>query len=161
MINKIEIIVHRIKESFDGRPWYGESLILKLNKIDCRLVNMTVPGSNNSIANTVQHLINWRVFTIEKINSNKAYDITMNSVSDWTKININTQSEWIKLLNKLISTQNKIIELLEGQMKNTSLDNQVSGKDYSFEYLLNGIIQHDIYHSGQIGLLHAQLINRK
>lgn len=85
----------------------------------------------------------------------------MNSISDWTKININTVSDWIELLNKLISTQNKIIELLEEQMINNSLEYKVSGKDYSFEYLLNGIIQHDIYHSGQIGLLHSQLKNKR
>lgn len=157
MINRIEIIVHRIKESFDGNPWGGESLIYKLNKIDYRFVNITVANSNSSIAGIVQHLINWRIFTIEKMNNNETYDIEMNSINDWTKININAESEWIKVLDKLISTQNTIIELLEGQMINISLDYKVSGKDYSFEYLLNGIIQHDIYHSGQIGLLHAQL----
>jgi len=161
MINKIEIIVYKMKESFDGNPWVGESLLHKLNKLDYRFSNMTAANSNHSIAMIVQHLINWRVFAIEKINNNEAYDITMNSTGDWTKININTQSEWINLLDKLISTQNKIIELLEGQMINISLDYKVSGKDYSFDYLLNGIIQHDIYHSGQIGLLYAQLINRK
>ena len=162
MSNKIEMLVHTIKESFNGRnPWFGDSLINKLNKIDYRIVNITLTDSNNSIAMIIQHLINWRVFAIEKMNKNQAFDIKINSTNDWTKINIDSETEWTELLSKLISTQNKIIALLEELMVNNHLNDKVSGKDYSFEHLINGIIQHDIYHLGQIGLLHKQIKNNE
>lgn len=159
MSNKIEELVHKLKESFKGKPWFGDSLINKLYRIDYRLVNRTLPDSKNSIAMIIQHIINWRVFVIEKMLRNEAFEIEKNSSKDWTEIVINTELEWEKLLSKLISTQNKIIETLEEQMINEYLNNKVPGHNYSFEYLLNGIIQHDIYHSGQIGLLFTEIGN--
>jgi len=58
MSNKIEILVHTIKETFNGNPWFGDSLINKLSKINYRIVNVTLTDSNNSIAMIVQHIIN-------------------------------------------------------------------------------------------------------
>lgn len=156
MRNKIEELVNTFKESFNGNPWFGDSLMKILNRIDHRVVNSTLTDSNNSIAAIVQHIINWRVFALEKMHKNDAFEIEMNSNKDWTETNINTELEWGELLNKLISTQKKIIETLEEQVSKDYLNEKVSGHDYCFEYLLNGIIQHDIYHLGQIGILHSQ-----
>ena len=157
MNNKIEKLVHTLKQSYNGYPWYGDSLIKKMSTVNFNIVNKTLPNSNNSIATIIQHMINWRVFVIEKMIGNQTIDINIVSKKDWANIIINTELEWTVLIKKLSSTQNKIIEILEEQMVNTDLNNKVTGEDYSLEYLLNGIIQHDIYHAGQIGLLHAHL----
>jgi len=161
MANKIQRLVIKLKESFKGKPWFGDSLINKLNKIDFQDANIIVTDSSKSIAMIIQHLINWRLFVIEKLKGNESYTITINSNNDWCEIKIGNESEWIELLNRLIFTQAEIIKILEEQMINSQLENIVSGETYSFESLLIGIIQHDIYHSGQIGLLFSQIEIRK
>ncbi|RKE98127.1 DinB family protein [Ichthyenterobacterium magnum] len=157
MVNKIQKLVLKLKESFKGKPWFGDSLIHKLNKINYQDANIVVTDSSKSIAMIIQHLINWRVFVIEKLKRNESYAIIINSNCDWSEIKIESELEWTKLLNKLIFTQAEIIKILEDQMINNQLENIVPGESYSFESLLIGIIHHDIYHSGQIGLLFAQL----
>jgi uncharacterized damage-inducible protein DinB len=53
---------------------------------------------------------------------------------------------------KLEETQDEILKIMD-VMDDEALNTQTLGRTYNLEYLLNGIIQHDIYHLGQIGIL--------
>ena len=150
-------LIKKLNNTFQESPWQGESILTQLKKIELQYVNETLSNSKNSIAILIQHLINWRVFAIEKLNNNEAFNIEMNSEADWKKISITTKIEWNALLNELTSTQNQILDILENQKNDAFLTNKTLGKDYSFEFLIEGIIQHDLYHLGQIGLLHSYL----
>ncbi len=156
MNTKIKKIITTLTTSFEGEPWFGDSLMTKLHSIDDTLVNHTLPNSKNSIAILVQHLINWRRFTIEKLNNNASFDIKMNSEEDWTRITIKTKPEWIALIDTLTSTQKELIEILK-QQNDDFLERLTPGRVYNFEFLIEGIIQHDIYHHGQIGFLYSQI----
>ncbi|KAA5827357.1 DinB family protein [Algibacter amylolyticus] len=155
MNSRILQLVESLNNTFQGNPWYGDSLMFQLKNIDIKLVNKTLPNSKNSIANLIQHVINWRVFAIEKLQGNEAFDIEMNSEADWKLITIKSQKEWKVLLNELTSTQNKIIEILKLQKNDAFLEQKTIGKTYSLKFLIEGVVQHDLYHLGQIGLLNA------
>ena len=58
---------------------------------------------------------------------------------------------WDALLDELKATQRALIELLENQ-KDEFLGSQYQ-PGYSYEFLIEGTIQHDYYHLGQIGLV--------
>lgn len=155
MIPEILKQIERLNNTFYGSPWYGESLITQLKKIEVQHVNTTLPNSKNSIAILIQHLINWRVFVIEKLNGNEAFDIEMNSEADWKIITIENKTQWDDLLNELIATQNQIIDILKYQKEDAYLTNKTLGKTYTLGFLVEGVIQHDLYHLGQIGLLNS------
>lgn len=155
MNSRILHLIESLNNTFQGNPWYGDSLMHQLKYIDIQLVNKTLKNSKNSIAILIQHLINWRIFAIEKLNKNEAFDIEMNSKDDWKIITIKTQDEWDALLNELIATQNQIIDILKHQKSDTFLAQKTRGKTYTLEFLVEGVIQHDLYHLGQIGLLNA------
>jgi len=149
---KVQSLIYKLNEVFEGEPWFGDSLMSRLNEIDYKLVNKKLTNSN-SIAILVQHLINWRIFAVEKLEGNESFDIELNSEKDWTNIVIKSKKEWDELLDQLIATQNKMIDILKQQENDFFLSQMVSGRAHSFEYLIEGIIQHDIYHFGQIELL--------
>lgn len=154
MNQRIEKLTASLEESFQGEPWLGESVMSKLKSIDWQFVNVQLPGSANSIAILVQHILNWRQLAIEKLNGNLAYDIEMNSQEDWTTVVIQSSSEWDQLLGSLQDSQSQILAKLRAQTDDQFLDTITSGRSYSFEYLLEGIVQHDLYHLGQVGLLY-------
>ncbi len=97
---------------------------------------------------------------LEKLEGNYLFVIEMNSDEDWTEITIKNKSEWDILLNNLTTTQKKIIEILKRQKDDKFLNSITPKREYNFKYLINGIIQHDIYHSGQIGLLYSYIIKQ-
>jgi uncharacterized damage-inducible protein DinB len=152
MSNEVRILIKNLEEEFKGNPWYGGSLIEKLNSIDFTITNFAPTPSKNSVARLVQHIINWRIFTIKKLKGDVDFDIKLNDASDWSDIHIDTKSDWKNLIERLKDTQKEIIKLLVDK-PDDFLTTKVPGKKYNYRFLIDGIAQHDIYHFGQIVLV--------
>jgi hypothetical protein len=57
----------------------------------------------------------------------------------------------------LKATHNKIIDLLKHKKDDNFLGDIVPLRKYNFRFLLNGLIQHNIYHLGQVAYLKKML----
>lgn len=139
-----------------GSPWYGESVMEKLERLDYQMVNKVPTGLSNSIARLVKHMISWRQFAIEKLKGNDAYDIRLNTPDDWPEVNIQTEEQWRHLLQELHATQDQLFSQLRARNEE-DLEQPCHGKSYSLGFLVDGILQHDVYHLGQIALLDKML----
>lgn len=153
MTRQLEYIIHDIKQCFDGKPWYGISVWEKLDSISWEIVNDKKYGAK-TIAVLVQHIINWRIFVLQKLDGNADYDLVIDGPADWTEIHIKNQQEWDALKLSLRQTQNELLEKLSNA-SNDLLEKRVPGKEYTFLPILTSISQHDIYHLGQIAMLNA------
>jgi len=153
MCNELEVIINNLKDSFDGKPWYGNSVMHTLRSIPWQIANNKTYGSK-SIAILVQHIISWRIFVLKRLEGDVNYDIIIDGENDWDEIHINNQEEWHSLIMKLQNTQDNLLHMLSKQT-NAILQQQVTGKDYNFGPILTSIAQHDIYHLGQIAMLNA------
>lgn len=153
MARQIEYIIHDLKQCFDGKPWYGISVWEKIDSISWEIVNEK-RYSPKTIAVLLQHIINWRIFVLQKLEGNAEYDLLIDSPADWTEIHIQSQQEWDALKLRLRQTQNELLEKLSSA-PNALLNSQVPGKEYTFLPILTSISQHDIYHLGQIAMLNA------
>ncbi|WP_282159626.1 DinB family protein [Ulvibacterium marinum] len=151
--HKIATIVHDLEECFDGRPWYGDSLMGKLDSLDWQYVNERRYGKK-SIAVLVQHILNWRVFVLKKLEGDLDYDLIIDGPNDWTEVNITTKEEWEGLKSELKQTQEDILGILSNSSDDL-LEKKVPGKKYTFGNVLPSIAQHDIYHLGQIAMLYT------
>ena len=149
----IEDCTTQMEELFEGEPWFGPALIDSLQKIPVNFWNQKTKNQKHSIAELVWHMMDWRQFVIEKLKENLSYTIEMNSEADWRKnALVNDDEDKRQIIDALIQSQEEIIELLNDK-PDSWLQEFVSGKDYKNEYMIQGLIQHDIYHLGQINLL--------
>jgi len=153
MRTNLEYIIKDLKECFDGKPWYGDSVMKKLDGIDWRVVNDKVYGEK-TIAVLLQHMINWRIFVLKKLEGDVAYDIIIDQLNDWTVTTVNNEQEWQALLNMIRSNQEKILKHLV-KCDDDLLNETVPGKKYKFGPILRSLHQHDIYHLGQIAMLNS------
>ena len=154
MKSQLRPIIENLIECFDGKPWYGVSVMEKLEAISWDCINEKKYG-NKSIAVLVQHIINWRIFVLKKLEGDANYNIEMDGDMDWTSVHIKNQDEWEGLKQQLIETQTKILSILNA-VDDVILLKQVPGKDYTFTPILTSIAQHDIYHLGQIAMLNSE-----
>jgi len=161
MKNRTNKIIRSLSEVFEGASWYGESVMRKLENVPYLIGYKTCNFDSHSVAQIMGHLIAWKTFAVEKLKSNRDFDIEIDSEDDWPKIEVHSPQEWEELKRKLVSAQSRIYEVLIAKKDDTFLSEKVSGKNYNFGYMLNGIIQHDIYHLGQIGLIESQLKRKK
>ncbi|MGZ5285714.1 MAG: hypothetical protein ACXWB9_00950, partial [Flavisolibacter sp.] len=78
---------------------------------------------------------------------------------DWRVLDHSDRSLWQKGLHEFESLQNELAGLVE-KFPEAKLSQTVRGRTYDFRHLLNGIVQHDIYHIGQIAYLKKILENK-
>ena len=156
MKNRIEHLIASLSEIFEGTPWYGDSVMKKLENLPHSIGYKTCIPQSHNVSEIVGHLLAWKKFAYEKLKDNKDYDIKLNSEMDWPAISINTSKEWEEFKRELVSCQSGIYEELRTK-PDDFLDENVPGRNYSFDFLLYGLIQHDIYHLGQIGLIQSQI----
>ena len=153
---QISEIIEELSAAFKGEPWYGISLMEKLNQITVDEAVASIPDYPKTIARFVKHLLAWREFVIKKLEGEALFKIEMNTESDWPAVEIKSDSDWKNLLSELEASQRKILELLANQ-SNDLLRANVPGENYNYRYMLRGLIEHDTYHLGQISLLHSIL----
>lgn len=153
MSSQLETIASNLVEVFNGAPWYGKSVIEKLNEIPWSIVNEKTYGTK-TIAVLIQHMINWRIFVLKKLGGDLKFNIVIDGENDWDAVHISNSEEWEALKAKLQTTQDNLLQKLS-QETDAILQKKVPGKDYAFGPILTSIAQHDIYHLGQIAMLNA------
>ena len=133
--------------------WYGPSLAELLAQISPELATTApVPGSH-SISELLQHLLLWN----ERVRNSS----DSNSLPRWQP-----EKEWAEPpipWNELVSRWSLSRELLEEKIRNFPIEDlakQVPGRDYPYETMLHGIVEHAIYHSGQIAMVLSMLRSR-
>jgi uncharacterized damage-inducible protein DinB len=133
--------------------WYGPSLAELLTQISPELATTTpVPGAH-SISELLQHLLLWN----ERIRNTCDGD----SLPRWQP-----EKDWAEppiAWNQLVSRWNQSRELLEEKIRNLPIEDltkQVPGRNYPYETMLQGIVEHTIYHSGQIAMVLRMLRSR-
>lgn len=154
MKERVQQFANELQSIYDGKPWYGKSLSEILRSIDVEQALRQQEGSH-SIMQILLHIIVWRRYVLEKLRGNKDYYVQVDGESDWIQ-QPQTADDWKNALEELETIQSQLVlelsakedafldELVPTVQPNTSLN---------VAMLLNGLIQHDVYHAGQIALL--------
>lgn len=151
MNNEINRLQIRFQTIYNGHPWYGESV----GKV---LLEMTIkqaffkPSSAHSIAEILAHLISWRVFLQKRLAGDERFDVNRDTTFRWEAYGDSPEQVWEKLLLEFDRNQKAVLELIT-RLQPEKLDEQVPGRTYTFRDLIEGVLQHDLYHLGQIVLL--------
>lgn len=146
-MTEIERIANSIKQTYDGDAWHGPSLKEVLSKISQEQCAARI-GNSHSIIELVLHMVAWRNFTIKKLNGDENYDVSEAE-------NFPKSADWQKALALLDQSQNDLLAAL-ANFNDAKLSDVVPMRNYSFNKLLHGIVEHDIYHQGQITMIIKQ-----
>ena len=151
MKSRIEKLVFQFDNVFNGTPYYGDSIKKIIDQLDPTQANNSI-NEGHSIAQIIKHMIAWRQYAIEHLKGNEEYDIVLGSDVDWAKTIVSSPSEWNELKEEFEQSHKSLVELLK-QKEDNWLSTKLPGKVFSYNFMLKGIIQHDLYHIGQVNLL--------
>ncbi|SRR6266851_1465089 len=152
-MNKPQRIADSYRAATVKGAWYGPSLAEILAEISPELATTPpVPGAH-SVAELLQHLLLWN-------------ERTRNTSDSHPMPRWEPKKEWAELpipWNELVTRWNQSRDLLEEKIRNFTIEDlakQVPGRNYHYETLLHGTVQHAIYHSGQIAMVLSMLRSR-
>lgn len=147
---KISAYIEQYQTVHDGEPWFGESLKTILDDITPEEAIARGPGKSN-IIRLVWHCIKWRQSLIERLRGTPNYHARMEDPDNWLSFDDPKMRDWAGALDRFEAQFEEIIRLLEHQ-QDTLLDKEFQpGRTY--QTLIEGVLQHDIYHFGQISML--------
>ncbi|TDQ27523.1 DinB family protein [Tenacibaculum caenipelagi] len=159
MNNKlITNVISQLKNNLDGNNWLDENFKKKLKTVTETNAFIRPIPEVHSIAELVAHILIWRVEGIKKLQGIKS-KVTMDSPENWRTNDELKKIGWKKLKEELFNSQTALIKLLEDKSDDFLEDNDYAS-GYSYKYLVDGLIHHDIYHMGQIGTT-LKLLNKK
>lgn len=163
MTCRIENIINQLKEVQSGKLWIGSTFDSKLNQVDKNVVFVRPIENLHSIAEIISHLTLWRKETILKIQTGKG------SKTDDCKENWLTNDElkivgWDKIKSEYDRTLVELIDLLNSKedefLSELYYDTDFKG-DFEYSFVINGMLHHDIYHLGQLGIIIKYLKKNK
>ena len=153
MKKRVNLFINKYDKVYKGSPWYGNSLMSILNKVDPGKVFVKPSGKKtNSIAEITAHIIGWREFLLSRLSEKHEFKLTQKDTFNWKRIDKNEKTAWKNLLREMDVVQNEIIKILNNS-DDDILNLKVRDRKFKIKYLLDGVIQHDIYHIGQIAAL--------
>jgi uncharacterized damage-inducible protein DinB len=147
MNKEIQSIITNLEKVNTGQPWYGRAVYEMLDEIDPAIVYKK-PNKQHSLAELLYHMITWADFTLHRLKGDKEKDMAVFEELDWREIDPKIHT-WKKGLAEFKAIHKEIIELLN-EKDDAFLKEMVDYRKYNFRFLLNGLIQHNIYHIGQV-----------
>ncbi len=144
----------------EGDPWYGPN-------IDTVLANVTttdamahpIPDAH-SIWEITLHLTSW----VDEVRRRLALGFwQVPEGGDWPAPDARGPAQWTAAVNRLIEAHGELVAELS-RFPESRLDellggtrDQALGSGQTYRQMLHGLLQHDVYHLGQISLLKRAL----
>ena len=151
MNTEILQISEQLKDAYQGDPWFGRSAKALLDDVNESTAFEKLSGQH-SIVELLWHMITWREFTISRLLKDGSQTLSYFEENDWRELDHSDHTLWQKGLKRLDETQAELIAAIEKQTDDL-LQQTVAERKYNFRKLLHGLIQHDIYHLGQIAYI--------
>jgi uncharacterized damage-inducible protein DinB len=149
-LTEIERIVDQLRRAFDGRAWHGPPLVPLLSDVDAEHAMARPLEERHTIWELVLHINAWR----DKVRRVLGGEVmgSLPDEEDWPPVYDTSEEAWAKAVEELKRVHDELIEAVSG-FSESQLDETVPGASYSFYNMLHGLVQHDLYHAGQIAIL--------
>ncbi|HRI78995.1 MAG TPA: DinB family protein [Cyclobacteriaceae bacterium] len=150
MTSETERIARLLEKTFDRQPWYGSSVMEILQKVSPE-ARATRTGKSHTIIELVLHMTSWRKFVIHRLRGDDAFQVSED-------LNFPKAGAWEDAVAELKATQAELIAAIKS-FPEERLGELVPSSSFKYTYytLLHGIIQHDVYHIGQIAFINSGL----
>lgn len=151
---EVQHLVWQLEEVYEAEPWHGKGVKAILDWVDADIV-FEKPAGQHTILELVWHMLNWKEFALNRLlKSDK--DLQHFEESDWRELDHANKALWPEGLDRFWKAHSQFMEVLKAQ-DDKLLDQIVQGRKYNYRKLLNGIRDHDVYHSGQIAYINKLL----
>lgn len=149
-MSEIERIVDQMRRAFEGRAWHGPALWEILADVDSRQAFATPLTGAHSIWEIVNHITVWDSVVRRRIKGEIINNVT--PAEDWPAVKDSSEAAWQQTLTRLERGNQELRDTI-ATLTDEHLKEIVLGQTYNFYHMLHGVVQHDLYHAGQIAVL--------
>ena len=152
-MTEVNRILDQMDRAFSGEAWHGPDLQQLLEGVSADDASKhPVPGAH-SIWELVSHIAAWNTIVQQK---SKGEAVNVTAEQDWPPVWEASEVAWKRSLENLAESRTRLRDYVK-TVRDDQLDEKVLRENYSQYVLLHGLVQHDLYHAGQIAVLKKAL----
>ena len=148
-------IADQLRRAFQGQAWHGPSLRELLTNVNAEQANARPVKSAHSIWELVLHIDIWAKAALESV-AGVPLPKLYGTEKDWPPVGDSSAGAWQAATDRMFRTATELAQAIEG-FADERLTDIVPGRQYDFYYLFHGIVQHSLYHGGQIAIVKKAL----
>ena len=145
----VERTIEELNRSWNGDPWYGPSLRPLLDGISEEQARAHPVRNAHSILELVAHVAYWMDMTVKRL---EGFTGEAPPEHDWRDV---AKLSWPQAVKELESRYAALLDRVA--RLNDEIMNRIARKNLTTYAMLTGLIEHNVYHAGQIALLKKAL----
>jgi len=149
-------LADQIRRAFAGDAWHGDSVLELLANVDAAQAAMRPVKNAHTIWELVLHIAAWDDAVLRRTSGKP---VTLTDEENFPPVKDTSEGAWRKAIEHMKSKHDALIKGVAA-FSDADLSKQVPGKSgdhYNFYYMFSGVVQHELYHAGQIALLKKML----
>jgi uncharacterized damage-inducible protein DinB len=155
-MNERDRLVDQFVREIGGQPWHGPSLANILDGISAAQAARKPSPDAHSIWEIVLHMTGWKREVVRRAEGNPAGEPAL---GDWPPAGEVSEARWAEARADSLRAHEELVDLVR-RLSDEQLSAKVKGDKtasigagLSVKATLYGLLQHDVYHAGQIALL--------
>ena len=149
-MSEIQRLLDQMQRAFSGEAWHGPAVQELLAKIPAAHAAAKPLPNAHSIWEIVLHIAVWKSIVRRRLAGEVVADVPPEQ--DWPAVRSEDEAAWVAAQKELKQAHQELLAAV-AQCSEARLAELVPGQKMSIYVMLHGIVQHDLYHAGQIALL--------
>jgi len=154
-MTEIDRILDQLKRAYEGPAWHGPSVKEVLNGVTAERAHQRPLAGAHTIWELVHHIAVWEDVGRRRLEGDPA-EVPISSPEDWPPADDATDAAWEKAKTALERGHQALVEAIS-RVPESRLDEPILEGKSTVYVTLHGVIQHDLYHAGQIAILKKAL----
>ena len=153
-MSELERIADQLERAYRGEAWHGPSTREVLDGVDADAASARPVSNAHTIRELVVHVVVWEQEALARLAGKGRDDLPPEE--DWPA----GAAAWADLLDELDAAHERLtsaIAELSAEPGDDALGKTVVGSPGTVYHLLHGVIQHNLYHAGQMAILKKAL----
>jgi uncharacterized damage-inducible protein DinB len=145
-------IADQLRRAFDGEAWHGDSVLEILSGVTAAQAAARPIARAHTIWELTLHIAAWDGAVLRRMGGAA---VELSDAENFPRVTDAGDAAWRAAVAQLRRVHEQLIAAVVA-LPDSRLDDIVPGKEgshYTFYYMLHGVVQHELYHAGQIALL--------
>ena len=142
-------LADQLRRAFSGPAWHGPALLQLLKDVDAKTAAARPLANAHSIWELVLHIAAWDGAVLRRLGGKRA---RLTDKQNFPPVPEATEAAWREAVAHAKRMHDELVKTV-ASLPDSRLRETVPGKRYDFYHMLHGVVQHELYHAGQIAVL--------
>jgi uncharacterized damage-inducible protein DinB len=156
-MTEAERIVDQMNRAFAGEAWHGSAVEEILEGVTAQQASARPFGGAHSIWEIVLHIAAWERAGRRRLKGDRAQ---LSGAEDWPAITDTDEPAWQRTKEALRESHEQLRNAV-AKLDESRLDEPIIEGMSSVYVTLHGVVQHTLYHAGQIAILKKVVSGRR